>query len=114
MSTINITDIYRLLFGRSGTNKASDVDIAEHGRAGGISTGTPFKGVQLVPNKLLIDEADGSTTYIGVTKQGGDTSEAVWQIRKISLNGSVTSILFADGNDKYDNIWDNRASLTYT
>lgn len=41
-----IVDTYRLLFGRSGTNKASDVDISEHGRVGGISTGQPFKFVQ--------------------------------------------------------------------
>jgi hypothetical protein len=31
----------------------------------------------------------------------------------IAADGDV-SILFADGNDNYDNIWDNRAALSYS
>ena len=38
-----IEDIYRQLFGRGGTNKGTDIDMAEHGRVGGVSTGQAFK-----------------------------------------------------------------------
>lgn len=44
----SITDIYRLLFGREGTNKGTDIDMAEHGRVGGISTGQGFKHLGLI------------------------------------------------------------------
>lgn len=43
-----ITDLYRLLFGREGTNKGTDIDMAEHGRVGGVSTGQSFKHVSVI------------------------------------------------------------------
>lgn len=51
-------DLYRKLFGRSGTTKGSDIDMSEQGRVGGVSTGQPFKFVQNIeplptdPSKL--------------------------------------------------------------
>ena len=111
---MQITELYRLLFGKTSLKNGSVIDMAEHGRAGGVSTGTGFKGVQIVPNKTLIDEVDADTTYIGVSKQGGSTSEAIWMIRKITTVDTVTSILFADGDDQYNNVWDDRVSLSYS
>lgn len=61
-----------------------------------------------------VDEADASTTYIGTAVIGAATSSALWQIKKVSVSGTVTTITWADGNDNYDNIWDNRASLSYS
>ena len=53
--------------------------------------------------------------YIGVAQPGSLTSESKWQIRKMSYSGNLTTaILFADGNTNFDNIWDNRASLSYS
>jgi len=68
----------------------------------------------LSPTKAIaIDEANSTTTYIGMGKVGSATSAAVWQIRRITKSGTVTVFEFADSNDLYDNIWDNRASLSY-
>lgn len=106
-------DLYRILFGRKGTSRGSDIDMAEHGRAGGVSTGTAFKMARDVDEKTLVDEPDATTTYVGKTQQGGATSDAIWQIKKISVSGTVTSIIYADSDDLYDNVWDNRASLIY-
>lgn len=61
-----------------------------------------------------IDEADSNTIYIGKAKIGALTSDAVWQIKKISTSATITSILWADGNDAFDNVWDNRVSLNYS
>lgn len=61
-----------------------------------------------------IDEPSATTTYIGKAKAGTMTSDASWQIQRIYVLGSVTSIRYADGNLKFDNIWDNRASLSYS
>lgn len=108
-----IVDVYKLLFGRKGIADGNVIDMAEHGRAGGVSTGTAFKMSRDVDEKTLVDEPDATTTYVGKAKQGGTTSDAVWQIKKISVSGTVTSITYADSDDLYDNIWDNRTSLNY-
>jgi hypothetical protein len=55
----------------------------------------------------------GSVTYVGKAAIGSATSSAVWQIKKID-ESSGTVITWADGNSSFDNIWDNRASLTYS
>jgi len=62
---------------------------------------------------VLIDEPDTSTTYIGRAKLGTLTSEAQWQIQKMAVAGNVTSIKWAGGDDDFNQIWDNRTSLTY-
>lgn len=58
-----------------------------------------------------------STTYRGEALPGTLTSAAKWRIRRI-IEGTGPdkgdfSITWADGNDNFDNIWDNRLSLTY-
>ena len=93
----------------------------------GDGTGTNFAGVTEVNSRsalntlaidatesVYIDEASSTVTYFGYAAAGGSTSSAVWKIKKLTVSGTVTSILFADGNSNYDNIWNNRASLSYS
>lgn len=61
-----------------------------------------------------IDEVSSSVLYIGTAKIGTATSSALWQVQKVTVVGTVTGIFWADGNSNYDNVWDNRASLTYS
>ena len=114
--SVTIVDLYRQLFGKGSLKDGDVIGMAEHGRAGGDSTGQPYKFTREVDEPTLVDEVDADTTYVGKTKQGstGDTSSAIWQIRKISVSGTVTTIAYADGNDSYDNIWANRTSLSYS
>jgi hypothetical protein len=54
--------------------------------------------------------------YKGEAMVNSATSAAVWQISKTTINnvdGDVVEI-WADGDALYDNIWDNRLSITYT
>jgi len=60
-----------------------------------------------------VDEATATVTYVGKAPLGSETNNAVWQIQKIYVSGTETIIEWADSNDRFDNIWDNRASLTY-
>jgi len=60
-----------------------------------------------------IDTASSTTTYVGKAASDVATSAAFWKIQRILVSGSDTTITYADGNEYYDNIWDNRASLTY-
>lgn len=55
----------------------------------------------------------GSVTYVGKAAIGSSSASSVWQIKKIDET-SGTVITWADGNSSFDNIWDNRASLTYS
>jgi hypothetical protein len=64
--------------------------------------------------KPIVDEYDSNTTYVGYAGFGASKADAVWQIKKVLRNGTVTEILWADGNDRYDNIWNNRTALTYS
>lgn len=62
---------------------------------------------------MLIDDASATVSYIGEAAVSSSPAAAVWRIRKIDST-SGTSILYADGNTFFDNIWNNRAALTYT
>lgn len=62
----------------------------------------------------LVDEVNSNLTYLGIGKLGTANSDAKWQIRRIQKVGAVTSIQYADGNRRFDNVWDDRASLTYS
>jgi hypothetical protein len=61
-----------------------------------------------------IDEATSTLIYIGFSQNlGTDSSIALWKIKKIEKIGTVWEIKYADGNELYDNIWDNRSTLNY-
>lgn len=60
-----------------------------------------------------IDEASSTVTYIGKAVPGTATSAASWLIQKIDTS-SGTSILFAGGASTFDQVWNNRASLSYS
>lgn len=64
---------------------------------------------------MQVDDT-GTTLYQGWAVPGTATSAASWRIRRVVSSGTPTdtSITFADGNDSFDNIWNNRASLSYS
>lgn len=106
---MSITDLYYQLFGRTGTTKGTDIDMSEHGRSGGVSTGQPFKFTDIIPMAYKVT-TDGSDTYIGVANPGTSQSSASWQAFKYS-GGVVT---YADGNAKFDNVATDLTSLSYS
>lgn len=99
--------------GFDGLARPNSTDWEEHGAQGDRSDGRRFKKVQSVPLGVLIDEASGAT-YFGFCKPGTATSDAYWRILKMTESGTVTTFAFADGDDLFDNVWDNRTSLTYS
>lgn len=61
-----------------------------------------------------IDEATATLVYVGYTKTlGADSSLGQWKIKKIEKTGTVWEIKYADGDEQYDNIWNNRGALNY-
>ena len=63
---------------------------------------------------IRIDEASATVTYVGEGAVNSIDANPVWRIRKLTTTGSVLAIQWADGNQHFDNVWDNRASLSYT
>lgn len=61
-----------------------------------------------------IDEVSGNITYIGKALIASVGADAVWQMQKLEKVGKVTSVLFADGDDLFDNVWNDRAILIYS
>lgn len=73
-------------------------------------------GGTLGPDTEQFDyDVSGNLIYVGVAHPGELTTEAVWQIRKFAYDGSgnLLSVLYANASKKFDQIWDNRAALTY-
>ena len=71
--------------------------------------------IQASPTKSIkIDEVDSATTYLGASSPGASSADAVWQVRRILVTGTVTEFEFADGDADYDNVWDDRATLSYS
>lgn len=75
--------------------------------------GLSIQAVQGSPYIVYIDEQVG-VTYVGKAAPQSSTSNPVWQIQRLLTTGSVIAVTFADGNRKFDNVWDNRASLSYS
>lgn len=60
-------------------------------------------------------DVSNNPIYVGRTFPNVQTSTASWQIyrMKYDSNNNMTDLRWADGNDKFDKIWDNRATYTY-
>ena len=55
------------------------------------------------------------TEYHGWANPGTPTAEAKWRIRKLVYSGTfLTDILWVDGNQNFDNKWDDRTTLSYS
>lgn len=50
--------------------------------------------------------------YVGEAAISSSTANPVWRIKRINTTSGVI-VEWADGNYNFDNVWDNRASLTY-
>lgn len=73
-----------------------------------------IKGDQESSLSVIVDEASATVTYVGQAEAGTDTASAFWRIKRVTESGSITTIEHADGDTKFDNIWDNRAVLSYS
>jgi hypothetical protein len=98
--------------GFTANRNPNTTDYEEHGAAGDVSTGRRLKYTQSVPMAVRTDPASDTVLYVGQAKPGTLTSQALWRISKVDTS-SGTVITFADGDDLYNNVWDDRATLTY-
>lgn len=73
--------------------------------------------IEITSNYAIKVDYDVSNNpiYIGLADIGSSTAAAVWQIKKASydVSNNFTGMTWADSNNLFDNIWDNRTGLTY-
>ena len=97
---------------------AASVDKTDHKSNGALCVST-YDG----PAGMIV-EVDGDTTSTGWCAPGhtDDTDEAIWRIRKVVVNGDITTTYWAckpaaggvpAKNAGFDHIWDDKAGLTY-
>ena len=64
---------------------------------------------------LRLDVASSTVTYLGNAVEGTATSSALWQIKRLtSTSAGNLTIEYPAGSSSYINIWNNRASLSYS
>jgi len=79
------------------------------------SSTTDVSVIETNTEKALIrDFTNPNAMYYGYAPAGTLASAASWKIKKTTVVGSILTDTYADGNLNYDNIWNNRASLTYS
>lgn len=64
--------------------------------------------------QYAFDSGDSTITYVGKAVAGSTLASASWQIKQITDTSGDLSILFADGDVLFNNVWNNRESLTYS
>jgi hypothetical protein len=64
---------------------------------------------------VRLDVASSTVTYVGKAVVGASTAAASWKVFRMTTasDGDLT-IEYADGDADFDNVWDNRAGLSYT
>jgi hypothetical protein len=77
--------------------------------ASGVITVDP-----VTPYSVVVDEASATIIYIGEATPGTATSSATWRVKRVDSATITAEILYADGDDTFDNVWDNRAALSYS
>ena len=67
----------------------------------------------LISGALAIRLDEGATyTYIGEALPGVVNADAAWRVKR--MTNADNTIVWADGDSSFDNVWDDRASLIYS
>jgi hypothetical protein len=64
-------------------------------------------------NPLMIDESTPGTVYYGYAVAGADTAAAIWAVLRAVRRRDIMVYSWADGDELFDNIWDDRLTLNY-
>lgn len=64
---------------------------------------------------MRIDESNPLVTYVGYANMGSLPGDAAWQIQRTRrfVTNDIVVVEWADGNQLFDNIWDQRHELNY-
>lgn len=66
-----------------------------------------------IKQPIRIDESTPNIIYNGFAVTGASTAEAIWAIQRVTRDKDIIVYEWADGNELYDNVWDDRYNLAY-
>lgn len=101
---------YEAAPGAVADGKFAPIQVDQYGNL--KTTGGGSSAAAIYATRL--DEASASVTYVGNANVGSLDADPVWQIKKITESGSITKIEFAEGEQTFDKVWDDRAALSYS
>lgn len=64
--------------------------------------------------QYIVDSGDSNLYYYGRAAIASSTASAVWQIQRLDYTSGDVKILWADGDEDFNNIYDNREALSYS
>jgi hypothetical protein len=113
------TGTYHLLQSSGGRSKVANYvwDPATLSWVPQTTPGSTPTSVVATPYKLEVDTVSATVMYIGKAVPGSSASAAVWQIQQITFSGTNNANVskgYAGGNPGFTNVWNNRASLSYS
>ncbi len=82
---------------------------------GWVDRGIANSAASIVDGHLesrMDDTTDPAWIYFGSAMTGSLNAAAVWVVFR--MDTATNNVYYADGNSNYDNIWDDRATLTYS
>ena len=80
-----------------------------------LGDGSEVQGISaMLPFISNTDDDGAGTVYTGYALRGTATSAAGWFVMKSVTTGTITTVRFASAPFEMDQVWDDRASLTYT
>ncbi len=91
--------------------------VLVNGRFQELPTGDSVVGTTSEEDTMYAKQIDfvGETViYKGEAVPGSLTSASVWRVRKLTLTGDDVAETWADGDSNFDNVWDDRVSLSYS
>lgn len=101
------------------------IGVKEVGFDKNLRSLTQVIGTTTVQTEYVIDveftialdyDALGNLVYVGRAQPGTGKGDAGWQIMKLTYdaNGNLTDVQWADGDEQFDNVWNDRAGLSYS
>lgn len=91
------------------------INVSGGGGGGGSTTITGDVSTTPLKQTQTFEYSGGLLIYQGIAEPGASKSAAVWRIAKFTYSGTdLIEQQWADGNILYDNVWDDRVSLSYS
>lgn len=76
----------------------------------------PIADFSTIYPPIIDTTTTANTIYFGFVAVGSsaDTSSAIWRIMRMVDSSGILTFSFADGDTNFNNVWNNRTSLSYS
>lgn len=93
-----------------------DVNLQVGGADVSSSNPLPITDATTIYPPIIDTTTTANTVYFGFAPVGSSasTSSAIWRIMRMVESSGVYTFSFADGDTNFNNVWNNRASLSYS